>query len=286
MVHGCPRCGEAPRVGVLCGDCAAPVAPRAGFLPEHVRSSRGRGEAAGWLVDGFGVGHPVGAATTVGRGPTGDVIILDGSVSREHAELHRGDGGWQLRDLGSRNGTVLDGQRVAGRALLPRRALVRFGDITFVFIGDAVALPEPGARSIATGHAAGDAVFRFTLRGDDVELCLVGARDDAQAGGALLHRPHGASAWTELSLPPLEFQLLRTLAERALADAAGPARVRGCVPTRNLARALPFQSRFANEENVRQVVRRVRGSLTGIGADGLVEAAPGRGYYLSWPVTT
>ena len=31
-------------------------------------------------------------------------------------------------------------------------------------------------------------------------------------------------------------------------------------------------------------LRRVRASLTGIDADGLVEAVPGRGYYLSWPV--
>jgi hypothetical protein len=285
MVHGCPRCGDSPSVGVLCGECAASITPRDGLLPDHVRATRARAEAAGWLVDGFGMAHPIGASATVGRGPTGDLIILDGSVSRDHAELTRGDGGWQVRDLGSRNGTQLDGQRVNGRALLPRRALVRFGDIAFVFIGDAVVLPEPGLRSIATGHAAGDAVFRYTMRGDNVELCLVGARTDTQAGGALLYRPHGQTAWAELSLPPLEFQLLRMLCDRALADNAGPTKVRGCVPTRQLAKELPFQSRYANEENVRQVVRRVRASLTGIGAEGFVEAVPGRGYYLTWPTT-
>lgn len=286
MVHGCPRCGGAPAVGVLCPDCAAVIAPRDGFLPEHVRSRRARAEAAAWLIDGFGAAHPVGAHATIGRGPGGEVVVLDGSVSRDHAELTRGDGGWQVRDLGSRNGTQLDGQRIAGRALLPRRALLRVGDVGFVFIGDAVALPEPALRSIATGHAAGSAVFRFTMRGEHVELCLVGSRDDGQAGGALLYRPHGQTAWAELSLPPLEFQLLRTLCDRTLADGDAPGKVRGCVPTRHLARELPFQSRYANEENVRQVVRRVRGSLTSIGADGLIEAVPGRGYYLTWAVIT
>jgi len=107
---------------------------------------------------------------------------------------------------------------------------------------------------------------------------------DAQAGGALLYRGDPQAGWTELGLPPLEFQLLRALCERGRAEADAPSRVRGCVPTRTLARDLPFQSRFANEENVRQVVRRLRSSLSGIGADGVVEAVPGRGYYLTWPI--
>jgi hypothetical protein len=226
-----------------------------------------------------------GLPISMGRDASNDVQVASQFVSGFHAKLEEHKGRVFVRDLGSRNGTQLDGQRVNGRALLPRRALVRFGDIAFVFIGDAVVLPEPGLRSIATGHAAGDAVFRYTMRGDNVELCLVGARTDTQAGGALLYRPHGQTAWAELSLPPLEFQLLRMLCDRALADNAGPTKVRGCVPTRQLAKELPFQSRYANEENVRQVVRRVRASLTGIGAEGFVEAVPGRGYYLTWPTT-
>jgi DNA-binding winged helix-turn-helix (wHTH) protein len=58
------------------------------------------------------------------------------------------------------------------------------------------------------------------------------------------------------------------------------------VPTKQLAKSLPFQSRWANEENVRQVVRRIRGTLQEIGAGELVEALPGRGYYVTWPVVT
>ena len=51
-----------------------------------------------------------------------------------------------------------------------------------------------------------------------------------------------------------------------------------------LARDLPWQSKYANEENVRQVVRRLRGALTEAGGDGLLAVVPGRGYYLSCPV--
>jgi DNA-binding winged helix-turn-helix (wHTH) protein len=48
---------------------------------------------------------------------------------------------------------------------------------------------------------------------------------------------------------------------------------------------LPFQSKYANEENVRQVVRRLRGVLGEIGVDAVLAVAPGRGYYLSCPVS-
>ena len=160
-----------------------------------------------------------------------------------------------------------------------RRALCRFGVVGFVCVGDAIALGDGAARAVETAHVSG-AAFRFILRGAKIELCVVGAAGDT--AGALLHRARGATAWSELSLPPLEFQLLRALCDRATAEAAVPARVRGCVATRWLVKELPFQSRFANEENVRQVVRRLRASLTAIGGDGLIEVAPGRGYYLTW----
>ena len=55
--------------------------------------------------------------------------------------------------------------------------------------------------------------------------------------------------------------------------------------TKNLVRALPFQTRFANDENVRGVVRRLRLTLDEIGAEGVVETVPGRGYFIAWPVT-
>jgi len=58
------------------------------------------------------------------------------------------------------------------------------------------------------------------------------------------------------------------------------------VATKQLARELPFQSKYANEDNVRQVVRRLRSVLTEIGVGGVLAAAPGRGYYVACQVTT
>jgi DNA-binding winged helix-turn-helix (wHTH) protein len=52
------------------------------------------------------------------------------------------------------------------------------------------------------------------------------------------------------------------------------------VPTKTLVKRLAFKTRYANEENVRQVVKRLRTSLGGIGADDILETVPGRGYFL------
>ena len=286
MGSGCPGCGEAPTIGVLCARCASAVPTADGLIPDHVSSRRARQEAVAWLIDGFGVPHPIaGARTLIGRRPQADLVILNGSVSRDHAEVHQVEGGWQIRDLGSRNATFLDGQKVQGRAPLGTRAVVKVGEVAFLFVGRAMAMPEPEPRQIETAHAAGGGTFRYTLRGGAVDLCLIGSTEGgADAGGALLYRAAGTSAWSETSLPPLEFQLLRALCARAVDEATSPSRSRGCVATKQLARDLPFQSKYANEENVRQVVRRLRATLDRVGASGLIEALPGRGYYATWPV--
>ncbi len=288
-VDDCAVCQGLRSVGVLCAGCAQRVPPAQALIPDHVSSAAPRDAAVAWLVDGFGSAHALSAGRNlVGRRPPAGMLLLSASVSREHAELSlSAHEGWQVRDLGSRNGTFVDGQRVKARATLADRAVVRFGDVALLFIDRPVAMPPVDLRSVATGHAADSGAFRVTLLGPARELCLVAARsEDPAVGGALLHRAPGESHWMEINLPPLEFQLLRTLAAAAIEEADSPSRARGCVPTKQLASDLPFQSRYANEENVRQVVRRLRATLAGIDADDLVEAQPGRGYFLTWPVRT
>ncbi len=292
MGTSCPVCGAPPERGVLCAACAARVPDCESLIPAHV-SARSTERPSAWLVDPFGNPHGLGAGRwLVGRRPPADLLLLNASVSREHAELSAADRdqGWQVRDLGSRNGTFIDGQRLAVGAPLFDRTVVRFGDVGFLFLVGPLAMPAVGLRSLATGHAAGSGAFRITLAGPGRELCLVGERGggdrEAAVGGALLHRAPGSTDWYEVSLPPVEFQLLRALCTRAAEEADSPSPARPCVPTRQLARDLPFQSRYANEENVRQAVRRLRATLSEIGAADLIEAQPGRGYYVTWPVRT
>lgn len=69
---------------------------------------------------------------TIGRELACDVSIGDLTVSRWHADLSRGPAGWRLADLGSTNGTRLNGWRITGPVHVRPGDLVTFGMATFV----------------------------------------------------------------------------------------------------------------------------------------------------------
>ncbi len=76
----------------------------------------------------------VDARTLIGSAPGVGIVINDPAVSRLHVEVElRGDGLW-ARDLGSRNGTFLEGIQIAG-AKVPQGGRLRIGgtDITIVY---------------------------------------------------------------------------------------------------------------------------------------------------------
>jgi ABC transport system ATP-binding/permease protein len=75
-----------------------------------------------------------GERLTVGRDSTNDVVLADPNVSRFHAEVVKVDGRVELRDLGSRNGTRLDGQIVA-HAVVEPGADIGIGPFRLVFDG-------------------------------------------------------------------------------------------------------------------------------------------------------
>lgn len=57
--------------------------------------------------------------TTIGRDPRCDIVVEDEGSSRRHARLERGESGYfELVDLSSTNGTLVDGHRVARMLLL------------------------------------------------------------------------------------------------------------------------------------------------------------------------
>jgi hypothetical protein len=86
---------------------------------------------------------PPGSGTrfTIGRTQECDLRIADMSVSRLHALLTRAEDGWLLSDLGSHNGTRVNGWLV--REAVPVRAgdLVQFGSASFVVQTPAQGVP-------------------------------------------------------------------------------------------------------------------------------------------------
>ena len=60
-----------------------------------------------------------GALLRVGSDPASDLVLADPTVSRRHVELERTSHGFVVRDLGSRNGTFLDGHQVMQAMVQP-----------------------------------------------------------------------------------------------------------------------------------------------------------------------
>lgn len=125
----CGRCGHPNKEGARhCAGCGAPLQEEttvgltaveaeeeAGdgfpFPDEHLKAGQGllmvkRGPNAGstFMLEGD--------VTTVGRNPDSDVFLDDITVSRHHAELQCRDGAFFVHDVGSLNGTYVNGERV------------------------------------------------------------------------------------------------------------------------------------------------------------------------------
>jgi transcriptional regulator of acetoin/glycerol metabolism len=110
---------------------------------------------------------------TLGRGEIGGVD--DSCLSRRHAEVAFAGGRFEVRDLGSRNGTFLDGKRVSESASA-EEGLLRIGDTLFLLARDArpfesgrVELPGGGSAG-ATLRAAWDEIERVAEHGETLHL--------------------------------------------------------------------------------------------------------------------
>jgi hypothetical protein len=219
-----------------------------GLTPEAIRSRAAAGAGA-QLVDRWGRGHALASPTRLGRAlEEVHLGILDDSVSRQHAELHLdgASGTWILVDLGSTNGTFVDGRRVERPVALAGRELIVVGHVGFVFV-----LPEA----------------RPALPADAVRL-LVGP-----SGGSLEHGGRVAP------LRPDELQLLAALADRRDVGARG-----GFVTSAEIVAALAARVEFEAPAQVARLARRLVASLAAADLAHLVEHRARAGYRLRLPV--
>ena len=89
-------------------------------------------------------------AVAIGSHPSNDVVLDDTMVSRRHATITRKLGRFELADLGSTNGTLVNGGRVRKPIALKRGDEIKFGSARFAFIagGDPIPAPRRAAQNV------------------------------------------------------------------------------------------------------------------------------------------
>ncbi len=103
----------------------------------------------GWLILS---GHriPIEGDVVIGRAPEVTLTIDDGEVSRRHARIYRDAGGFKVEDLGSRNGTDLNDQRIAAPAGLRNGDRINVAGVALEFVEG----PAPQGSSSSAGMAS------------------------------------------------------------------------------------------------------------------------------------
>ncbi len=94
-----------------------------------------------------------GQSVTVGRAPTNQIVLKDERCSRTHLEVFMSGGQWTLRDLDSRNGTLVTDERVRGDRVLRAGDLIRIGRSQIVFV---YRLAEAFSDSTSVMHRHGE----------------------------------------------------------------------------------------------------------------------------------
>jgi adenylate cyclase len=104
---------------------------------------------------------PQGRRLVVGRGVSSDIAIYDPTISRRHAELTVGNDGVQVKDLGSSNGTCINGSRVSAGRLNPNDS-VTFGKVLFQLkeLRTSGQASGKATAALASPPVAGDTIVR------------------------------------------------------------------------------------------------------------------------------
>jgi pSer/pThr/pTyr-binding forkhead associated (FHA) protein len=91
-----------------------------------------------------------GDVLTIGREAGNQIVINDAEVSRKHSQLVFQGGKFVLTDLGSTNGTFVNGQRLAGQHVLQPGEIISLGEqINLLY--EAIQVVDPNATMLSTG---------------------------------------------------------------------------------------------------------------------------------------
>jgi pSer/pThr/pTyr-binding forkhead associated (FHA) protein len=94
---------------------------------------------------------------SIGRSDRATIVIPDGTISGVHCEVHREGDSYVVHDLGSTNGTRVNGERVDGQMNIHSGDVLQVGEIEILFDCDGVSLTtvsDSGTRVIDLEHQA------------------------------------------------------------------------------------------------------------------------------------
>src|SRR5262245_43427899 len=98
---------------------------------------------------------PTDGVTTVGRQQGCQIRIVSSQVSRKHCELFEKKGHLLVKDLGSSNGTLINGKKIDGQQVVEAGSILTIGSVVF-----RVESAQPAAAPAAAGRPNDTAVAR------------------------------------------------------------------------------------------------------------------------------
>ena len=116
--------------------------------------------------------------------------IGDERMSRDHAVVTWENGEWRIRDLDSRNGTYVDGERITGESRRDGDALLRLGHTLFMLLADGRGHPAPEGEHVV-GPELARAYGRIRSRATDDVLLLHGEPGSGKEMAARLFHAAG-----------------------------------------------------------------------------------------------
>ena len=102
--------------------------------PSHNPKDEGSQKIFLRVVGGPAAGREIplhGQKVTIGRAASADIPVPDSVISRVHIAIFHDGKKWMIQDLGSTNGTWVDGEKITGDTELPLRTPVRIGNTLF-----------------------------------------------------------------------------------------------------------------------------------------------------------
>jgi len=159
-------------------------------------SARERAIAAYLIVRDPFVGRSLtplraGQAVTLGRAAGNEIVIHDERASRQHAEIVPAGDGWSIRDLGSRNGTLVGGRPITAEQPLAPGDVIAIGltEVTFCS-GEPPTDPQATMAGTGTGAVSAEmqawqaSITHRRARGRLLERMRDAAASEPQAGRA------------------------------------------------------------------------------------------------------